>query len=119
MKAQLWSMGSRWRSLRRADALALGIGTVFQHVMLVPTLTWRRISCSAIPGGGARTEGLELAPPLRQSPRISALQVNLDAKCPELSLGEQQQVEIIRASCATAGVLILDESTSMLDSRRD
>ena len=81
-------------------ALPLGIGTVFQHVMLVPTLTvaenlllggpwWRR------PGRG-RTAGRARCGN-RQGSRICSR-----PRCGvrSLSLGEQQQVEIIRAPAA-------------------
>jgi general nucleoside transport system ATP-binding protein len=94
-------------------ALSLGIGTVFQHMMLVPTLTV--------------AENLLLGGPWWQRPRIGQLEarvaeitkslnitVRLHAKVSELSLGEQQQVEILRAMVRNSRLLILDESTSML-----
>ncbi|MBL8584485.1 MAG: ABC transporter ATP-binding protein [Rhizobiaceae bacterium] len=95
------------------QALALGIGTVFQHTMLVPTLTV--------------AENLLLGAPWWQKPKKEALRsrvaeiagslgikIDLDAVASELSLGEQQQVEILRALLRDSRVLILDESTSML-----
>ncbi|MFK5979426.1 MAG: ABC transporter ATP-binding protein [Rhizobiaceae bacterium] len=95
------------------NALALGIGTVFQHAMLVPTLTV--------------AENLLIGGPWWQRPHIDSLRdevesisqtlgidVDLDALAMDLSLGEQQQVEILRALIRKSRVLILDESTSML-----
>ena len=95
------------------NALALGIGTVFQHAMLVPTLTV--------------AENLLIGAPWWQRPHIDSLRdevekisktlgidVDLDALAIDLSLGEQQQVEILRALIRKSRVLILDESTSML-----
>ena len=95
------------------QALALGIGTVFQHTMLVPSLTV--------------LENLSLGAPWWQRPKIAELRtraagigkrlgmaLDLDALATDLSLGEQQQVEILRAQLRDSRVLILDESTSML-----
>lgn len=94
-------------------ALALGIGTVFQHPMLVPTLTL--------------TENLALGdvwwrPSARRRytaaiARLGAsLGVTVDPCVPvsTLSLGEQQQAEILRAVLRGSRVLILDEPTALL-----
>ncbi|SDB24159.1 putative B6 ABC transporter ATP-binding protein [Bauldia litoralis] len=96
-----------------SHALSLGIGTVFQHTMLVPTLTvaenlllgapwWRR----------PRKDGLRTR--VEEVSRSLGIKVNLDALASELSLGEQQHVEILRALLRDSRILILDESTSML-----
>jgi len=94
-------------------ALSLGIGTVFQHAMLVPGLTV--------------AENLLLGEPWWRLPKKEALRekvtaladslgvrIDLDAVASQLSLGEQQFVEILRALLRDSRVLILDESTSML-----
>jgi simple sugar transport system ATP-binding protein len=96
-----------------ARALAQGIGTVFQHGMLVPTLTvadnlalggrwWRRPGRAAI---RAR---------LAETCANLGLTINPDAVVGSLSLGEQQQVEIIRALWRGGKMLVLDEPTAML-----
>ena len=94
-------------------ALSLGIGTVFQHTMLVPSLTV--------------AENLLLGAPWWQRPKKDELRtraaaigkslgitLDLDAHISNLALGEQQQVEILRALLRNSRLLILDESTSML-----
>jgi len=95
------------------EAIALGIGTVFQHATLVPTLTvvenlllgqpwWVRLR---------RTQTLER---LAELSRLLGVSIDPDATAGELSLGEQQQIEIIKALWRGERVLILDEPTSML-----
>jgi simple sugar transport system ATP-binding protein len=96
-----------------SHALSLGIGTVFQHNMLVPSLSvaenlalggrwWQRPPIQDL---GRRVE--EIGGPL-------GISLNLHARVSELSLGEQQQVEIVRALLRDSRLLILDEATSML-----
>ncbi len=94
-------------------ALQQGISTVFQHVMLVPTLTvlenlvlgmswWRR------------PDRAELERRLAAIRSEFGITLDLDQPTGELSLGEQQQIEIVRALLRQSRVLILDEATSML-----
>jgi ABC-type uncharacterized transport system ATPase subunit len=95
------------------ESLELGIGTVFQHVQLVPSLTvlenlmlgrssWRPLR---------REPVLER---LRELSELLGITIEPNAPVGRLSLGEQQQVEIIRALWRGEGALILDEPTSML-----
>ncbi len=98
------------------DAIRLGIGTVYQHSTLVPTLTvvqnlmlgqpwWRPLGRAA-----ALARLSELA-------ALLGVQVEPDAVAGSLSLGQQQQVEIIKALWRGERVLVLDEPTSMLTPR--
>ena len=94
-------------------SLDLGIGTVFQHVFLVPSLT----VVENLMLGGPWWQGLRRGPALARIAELSALLgVNIDPDAPlgGLSLGEQQQIEIMRALWRDERVLILDEPTSML-----
>lgn len=94
-------------------SLDLGIGTVFQHVLLVPSLT----VIENLMLGGPWWQRLTRAPALARFKDLSALlgvTIDPDALVGRLSLGEQQQVEIMRALWRGEKVLILDEPTSML-----
>jgi ABC-type uncharacterized transport system ATPase subunit len=97
------------------EAIAMGIGMVHQHFMLVPTLTV--------------TENIELGQELvrwnflrkreaaRQIAKLSSdysLEVNPNAKIWQLSVGEQQRVEILKMLYRGADILILDEPTASL-----
>ncbi len=95
------------------ESLALGIGTVFQHVLLVPSLT----VIENLMLGGPWWRPLDRASVMRRFSELSGvLGVHLDpdALVGRLSLGQQQQVEIMRALWRGEQVLILDEPTSML-----
>ncbi len=95
------------------ESLALGIGTVFQHVLLVQSLT----VIENLMLGGPWWQRLHRGPALRRFRELSALlavDIDPDATVERLSLGQQQQVEIMRALWRDERVLILDEPTSML-----
>jgi ABC-type uncharacterized transport system ATPase subunit len=104
------------RSVRIAsprESLDLGIGTVFQHMQLVPSLT----VLENLMLGESSWRPLQRRPALERFRELSALLgVSIDADAPvaRLALGEQQQVEIMHALWRGASVLILDEPTSML-----
>jgi ABC-type uncharacterized transport system ATPase subunit len=109
-------LDSRPLSLRSPrDAINHGIGMVHQHFMLVPTLTVLEnlILGNEIAGRGilnlraARTYVAELA-------KRFHISVNLDRKVSQLSVGEQQRVEILKVLVRRARILILDEPTAVL-----
>lgn len=98
------------------DAFRAGIGMVHQHFMLVPNLT----VAENVALGAAEFHGfcrLDLAGAKRRIQEISgryALPVQPDAYVWQLSVGEQQRVELIKTLCFGARFLILDEPTSAL-----
>ncbi len=100
-----------------ADAVRLGISTVYQEVNLVPNLSVAENICLARePRGllGIRWQELRR----RATLAIQRMGIELDVRRPlgSYSIAIQQLVAIARALDVSAKVLILDEPTSSLDS---
>ena len=112
-----------------SDAFACGIGMVHQQYMLVPNLTVTENIALGL--SQMKTEGqderpgarlkramrLDLAAVRRRIVAISehyGLAVDPDAYIWQLSVGEQQRVELVKTLCFGARFLILDEPTSAL-----
>ena len=97
------------------EAIAAGVGMVHQHFMLVPTLTVaENVVLGREPVAGGR---LDLARAEREVAALSAetgLAVEPRRLVAELSVGEAQRVEILKALFRGARVLILDEPTAVL-----
>ena len=98
-----------------ADALAVGIGMVHQHFMLVPVFT---VAENIVLGHEESQRGvLTLADAKTRIKKISdefKFEIDPDALIENLPVGVQQRVEIIRALMYDAKVLILDEPTAVL-----
>ena len=98
-----------------ADALAVGIGMVHQHFMLVPVFT---VAENIVLGHEQSQRGvLTLTEAKTKIKKISdefKFEIDPDALIENLPVGVQQRVEIIRALMYDAKVLILDEPTAVL-----
>ena len=96
------------------DAIAAGVGMVHQHFMLVPTLT----VAENIVLGDKSVDYIvnydQLEKKIADISREYGLEVDPQAKIWQLSVGEQQRVEILKMLYQGAKILILDEPTAVL-----
>src|SRR5882762_4004627 len=97
------------------DAIALGIGMVHQHFMLVETMTVaENIVLGAEPGNAIALDLAQAAAQIRKLSEDNRLSVDPNATIETLSVGGQQRVELLKALYRRAQLLILDEPTAVL-----
>jgi general nucleoside transport system ATP-binding protein len=98
-----------------SDALALGIGMVHQHFMLVDNFTVIENVILGAEDSALLNPSIDKAK--RELQRLAddyGLNVPPDALIQDLSVGQQQRVEILKALYRGADTLILDEPTGVL-----
>src|SRR5262245_50013359 len=98
------------------DAIRSGIGMVHQHFMLIPVMT---VAENIVLANEPTREGVffdrEAAEQrVAQLSRSYKLAIDPQAKVQNISVGQEQRVEILKALYRAADVLILDEPTAVL-----
>ena len=97
------------------DALALGIGMVHQHFMLIPVFTV--LENIVLGKEDARGPLLDLSKARQRIIKLSkqyGFEVDPDTRVSDLPVGLQQRVEILKALYRQAHILVLDEPTAVL-----
>jgi ABC-type uncharacterized transport system ATPase subunit len=98
------------------DAIDHGIGMVHQHFMLIPVMTVaENIVLATEPRrGGVLLDYSAARKRVDELSRTFHFRIDPDARVEELSVGQQQRVEILKALHRGADILILDEPTAVL-----
>jgi ABC-type uncharacterized transport system ATPase subunit len=109
------AIGGRPVQLRSPrDAIDHSIGMVYQHFMLVEPFTVAENACLGQNGKGPWLETREAERELARLSDHYGLGVDPRARIWQLSVGEQQRVEILRLLYRGARILVLDEPTAVL-----
>lgn len=96
------------------DAIAQGIGMVHQHFMLIPALTVLENVIMGMSDWGLFIDKRGSYERILRLAQQNGLKVDPDERVADLSVGMQQQVEILKALYRGAKILILDEPTGVL-----
>ena len=96
-------------------AIALGVGMVHQHFMLIEPFTVTENIILGYEGdGGIFINRKKAREDIKKLSEDYGLYIDPDSKVEDISVGQQQRVEILKALYHGADVLIFDEPTAVL-----
>jgi len=113
-EGQVFINGRQVRIRNAVDAQANGIGMVHQHFSLIPVFTVKENLSIGLRAGGFRLNLKEIKSKIEEAEAKYDIKIDLDKTVQQLSVGEQQRVEILKLLFRGAHTLILDEPTSSL-----
>ncbi len=96
------------------DAMLLGIGMIHQNFMLVDTMTVAENIILGLPDLPFVPDMANVSQRIRELSKRYNLQVDPESPIWQLSVGEQQRVEILKLIYRNAEILVLDEPTAVL-----
>jgi ABC-type uncharacterized transport system ATPase subunit len=98
------------------DAIAHGIGMVHQHFMLIPVMTVAEniVLATEPTRAGVLLDYDAARKRVTELSRTFNFAIDPDARVEEITVGQQQRVEILKALYRGADILILDEPTAVL-----
>ena len=97
------------------DAIKHGIGMVHQHFMLIPVMTVaENVVLGMEPSRGRFLDMDEAERRVTDLAKALGFRIDPHNRVEEISVGQQQRVEILKALYRSAEILILDEPTAVL-----
>ncbi len=111
---EIWIDGTPVAMPSPKEAMHAGISMVFQHFTLIPSLTVAENIALGVPGSRLFWRHQSLTAHVQRFAAQCRLHLEPDRQVWQLSVGEQQRVEILKLLYRRARILILDEPTAML-----
>ncbi|HEV8535204.1 MAG TPA: ABC transporter ATP-binding protein [Candidatus Limnocylindria bacterium] len=96
------------------DAIALGIGMIHQHFMLIPPLSVAENVVLGDERGGPLLDRRTMEERVRELEKRFGIEVDPRARVEDIPLGLQQRVEILKVLYRGSELLIFDEPTAVL-----
>ena len=114
-EGEIFLNGEQVKITSPVDSIGLGIGMIHQHFMLVDSLTVAENVALGLPSSRGMLTDLDVVSArIEELAGLYGLKVDPEAYIWQLSVGQQQRVEIIKALYRGAALLILDEPTAVL-----
>ena len=110
---EIYVEGARAEIGSPKDAIRAGVGMVTQHFALVAPMTVAE-NIALGDEGGFRLDRRAARARVGEASERVGIRVDPEARVADLSVGEQQRVEIVKALSRNARILILDEPTAVL-----
>jgi len=114
-EGEIWINGKPVTITSPTDAIAMGIGMIHQHFMLVESLTVAENVALGLPSSREPLTDLDrVSKRINELADVYGLRVDPNAYVWQLAVGQKQRVEILKALYRGADLLILDEPTAVL-----
>src|SRR5205085_36486 len=115
-EGEIWMGGKRVSLSSPKDAIEHGIGMVHQHFMLIPVMTVAEniVLANEPTEAGVLLDYDAAVKRVEELARTFKFAIDPRARIENISVGQQQRVEILKALYRNADILILDEPTAVL-----